>query len=329
MKNKKRHVGLDALRVLAVFLVVVGHSGGPAVIHEFIYGWHVPLFFFLSGWFYSPGRTLGDELRKRWETIGRPYIVWLVIIGAVYVCAELLRDEMKVGDLLRLVWGGSRLAEPFSAFWFMSALFVAALIYRWGRESNRSKLLILVAAGMYLAAYAFPRWVALLPGSVGMGVVCLLFIAGGEWSRRHVPEAGLLSPVPWIAMGVPSLAWISGALPPLDLKYGQIGLPVLSFLASLAFCWGITVAFSRLEIDAESRLGGAVTTLSHGGTGVVFLHPVLLWVGLSSALPWPLGPLVVTVVCWVAVTVAAASPLLDFFLLGGQRGRGGLLPARS
>ncbi|WP_425435832.1 acyltransferase family protein [Micrococcus lylae] len=69
-----RDVGIDALRVAAIAAMVCDHLVLPEPLRNAIYGWHVPLFFFLSGWFYPPGRRPIQELRGRWTSVGRPYV---------------------------------------------------------------------------------------------------------------------------------------------------------------------------------------------------------------------------------------------------------------
>lgn len=45
----------DAVKGIGIILMVVGHSGCPMVMHDFIYLFHMGLFFFVSGRFLKVG----------------------------------------------------------------------------------------------------------------------------------------------------------------------------------------------------------------------------------------------------------------------------------
>ena len=49
MRNN-RDKSLDIAKAICIILMVVGHSGCPTYLHDFIYMFHMPCFFFVSGW---------------------------------------------------------------------------------------------------------------------------------------------------------------------------------------------------------------------------------------------------------------------------------------
>lgn len=54
--SEKRDTTWDAVKGIGIILVVIGHSGCPAYIHDFIYMFHMGLFFFASGKFLTVNR---------------------------------------------------------------------------------------------------------------------------------------------------------------------------------------------------------------------------------------------------------------------------------
>lgn len=61
--------------------MVVGHSGCPKWLHDFIYAFHMPLFFICSGYFYKPITTTGELFTfwtKRIKGLYLPYIKWSI-----------------------------------------------------------------------------------------------------------------------------------------------------------------------------------------------------------------------------------------------------------
>lgn len=52
----QRDKSWDAVKGLGILLVVLGHSGCPAYLHDFIYLFHMGLFFYVSGKFLKINR---------------------------------------------------------------------------------------------------------------------------------------------------------------------------------------------------------------------------------------------------------------------------------
>lgn len=50
----QRNQRIDVIRGMAIMLVVLGHSGVSEPLFQWIYSFHMPLFFFVSGIFFKP-----------------------------------------------------------------------------------------------------------------------------------------------------------------------------------------------------------------------------------------------------------------------------------
>ena len=132
-----RIVWIDASKGLAIVLVVFGHviggmmargwidqAGPPRVIYNYIYSFHMPLFFFIAGTFAIDRiRThVGQAMLSRVGSILWPYLLW----SAVFIIAEPLihsfrldpRDETSLFESFRqLILGETS--------WFLWVLFLA------------------------------------------------------------------------------------------------------------------------------------------------------------------------------------------------------------
>lgn len=152
---------VDYAKGIGIFLVVLGHvwrgmAGddllkGPVLVRfvdNWIYAFHMPLFFFLSGLFangavkYKPSTFLV----KRLKGVAYPYFVWILIAGA-------LRSLVYSGPDATLSFLSSYwrvLYEPYDIFWFLYALFIISVAYYVLRRIGLSNLLV---AALFLAAY--------------------------------------------------------------------------------------------------------------------------------------------------------------------------------
>ena len=52
--KKERDITWDIVRGIGILLVLVGHSGCPIILKNFIYLFHMGLFLFVSGLFITP-----------------------------------------------------------------------------------------------------------------------------------------------------------------------------------------------------------------------------------------------------------------------------------
>lgn len=83
--QKERDNTVDILKGIAILLVVIGHFSPVQQVENFIYSFHMPLFFFLSGitFWYSFGKKINKEnikqllpkmLAKRVCSLCLPYV---------------------------------------------------------------------------------------------------------------------------------------------------------------------------------------------------------------------------------------------------------------
>jgi fucose 4-O-acetylase-like acetyltransferase len=149
--NNSRLESVDYARGLGIFLVVVGHtlrgvinsglveqSPTTQFIDDWIYAFHMPLFFLLSGLFAErsvskgPRQFVGDKLR----TVAYPYLIWSLLQTTVQVLlSRHTNSPASWQDLLLIAY------QPPMQFWFLYALFMCFMIFlvcwqtglgRWG-----------------------------------------------------------------------------------------------------------------------------------------------------------------------------------------------------
>lgn len=76
--NTKRIAWIDNLRGFAMLLILLGHSYPPHDLKMLIYSFHVPLFFFLSGYLYKE-RNVVDVIKHKTKTLLKPYFITALI----------------------------------------------------------------------------------------------------------------------------------------------------------------------------------------------------------------------------------------------------------
>lgn len=116
----KRIEWLDIAKGITIILMVLGHSSIPKPISNWIWSFHMPLFFFASGICTVFERTgVMDFFRKKVMSIGRPFVVYSVVVIVIsYI------SKIKIDASIMTGWGAY-------ALWFVPVLFVSLLLARF------------------------------------------------------------------------------------------------------------------------------------------------------------------------------------------------------
>ena len=190
-KEKKRIDYFDIAKGIGIILMILGHmSLQDKYLKNFIYSFHMPLFFIISGYFFKE-RDNKQCLKNIFKKLIIPYILTCIFI-IFYKVFRLILDgnfseianTIKVWGLASLYGSGSR--EEFGikfigAIWFLLALatatYIMNLIYK---QKYRYLWVFLIAyVGYKTSSYIW------LPFSIQAGMVALLFLYTGILIKEY------------------------------------------------------------------------------------------------------------------------------------------------
>ncbi|GAA2040666.1 hypothetical protein GCM10009819_27800 [Agromyces tropicus] len=273
-----RSAGIDALRVVGVVAVVFAHIWAGGLTHAAIYSWHVPVFFVLSGYLWREGRTLGDEVRRRARSLLVPYALWLVVVTAAWAAFTAVVGTMQLPDPTALLLGGARIGGQYAAFWFVTALFVAAIAMR-ALSAIAVWVPPVVGALVLAVAYVQPEWVRWVPWSAGVALAALVFVSAGDGLRRIRDRVAAPLPI-GAALVVGGLALtISGIVPPVDMKAADFGAPIVSVVVSAAISCGLILVFEGVQDRFPTGLARSATRLAGLAMPVILFHAFFIAAG--------------------------------------------------
>jgi fucose 4-O-acetylase-like acetyltransferase len=289
---------LDTCKGLGIVLVVAGHvllrSDWPVAqsITQFIYLFHMPLFFVLAGITLRP-EPLGPFAIRKALALLIPYLFFLALLGAPALASTCwfgtqipaLGIDRCAIMAAKLLLGGSSLGGIFGAFWFIPCLLFALLLAQFLLKCSANSLQwTLALTTLLIVAYALPH----LPGStalLSLGVVpmatllVLIGYAASRWSRP------ISSPALLASGALAALAISFGQS--IDMKAGNYGQPVLTIAAAVALtllaiklCQIVTVwppVFSPLQ-----ALGRRTLTILYLHQAI---HLTLRELGLNQDVP--------------------------------------------
>ncbi len=113
-----RLIWLDIAKGIAILLMIVGHTSIPVVLSDFIWAFHMPLFFIASGWTtnWQKADVIGFTRRKI-----RTLIVPFLIYSSVVLLIHVLQGWVNFNHWISNGWISY-------ALWFIPVLFFASLI---------------------------------------------------------------------------------------------------------------------------------------------------------------------------------------------------------
>ncbi len=143
-ESKERVQWLDTARCIGIFLVILGHiSFGPIFGHsaeKWIYSFHMPLFFFLSG-LTQKNLKFAESVKKAARQLLLPYSIFYVLTFLWWLMVSVLRhpeiypnrfDAILKGLLGLLIANGYDTKISFMAnvpLWFCAGLFWCKLVF--------------------------------------------------------------------------------------------------------------------------------------------------------------------------------------------------------
>lgn len=133
---------IDNAKAIGIFLVVMGHFVDVEIVKAYIYSFHMPLFFFLSGYLFSKKDTFNVFFKKKFNTLIVPYFIF-AFIGAIFYVLRLRYGDNpgQVGAIQKFVnivlW---------KDYWFLGALFIVSIAYYILSDKIRSVFSFVVAS---------------------------------------------------------------------------------------------------------------------------------------------------------------------------------------
>ncbi len=204
----KRIAYIDIAKGLGILVIVLAHndlSGYHPTLHKFIYAFHIPLFFFLSGMFFRPERAFGETARRRFNTLLKPYLFAIFLIYLGEAAFSNMTFPVILGRIAKSMYATGYYID-WVQLWFIPHLFAVSLFawIAWRFLFGRVKmdwlrwllLFVMLAAGVLTMPYFWPFRAPVigselygLPFSLDLVLASgFFFLAGYEVNQRPLEK---------------------------------------------------------------------------------------------------------------------------------------------
>lgn len=256
--KKERTEWIDLARGWAIILVVFAHNPIPMKISSYIYSFHVPLFFIISGFLLHSGlsKRPADFVKNKVMRLAVPYLFFSLIGYVYWVIARHLGWEQGANlTNVMIPLNGTFMAirdslfmTHNSALWFICSLFVSELaFYAIFKVVKGDKFLLVATIFAVLVVGMIYNTLdgAALPWAIDTIPIVLVFLGFGYFLHEYYPRWKKIKSrqkyARWSTLAsmtmVSVVSWLLITKTPahlVDMYYGIYGNFVLYFVAAFS-----------------------------------------------------------------------------------------------
>jgi len=193
--GNQRESWADSYKAVAIFFVVLGHR--VLINHEivtWIYSFHMPMFFFISGVFFNPKGSFIDYAQNKVKSLLMPYIVFAPMlflfwyfIGRNY--GESVNGNYSVNlNLLGIIYSQyNEWMQWGIQMWFLPCLFITSLLYYYLHYRFKKRILLLIIIILGFLGFLYGNYSTIrLPWSIDVAFISLFFFGLGHSCKTYI-----------------------------------------------------------------------------------------------------------------------------------------------
>lgn len=161
MDDNKRNISIDILKGIGIVLMVLGHINSP--LRHFIFSFHMPLFFFVSGYLYKE-RGFKTIITRNFRKILVPYFVTGLFIWFAFI---VIYKRYFWGLSLLLGNGSSPVWDLKDYYvgplWFLMCFFISILLFHILNYIKGNIIQLIILLVLFLISLCYKQQNGLLP----------------------------------------------------------------------------------------------------------------------------------------------------------------------
>ena len=250
---------VDTLKFIGILSVILGHINFP--LNGFIYTWHMPLFFMVSGFFIKFETHFKDFVVKNFKRLMIPYFIFSIEILKRYLLHREALDythEIK-GIFIDMDFAGLCNTYAF-VLWFLPALFFSRVFLYLIKNKIPSLLLqSLVVVFLFMASFYID-----LPFGIDNALNSFMFVyVGNIIFEKRLPNILVL-----LSFTVLVAIYLFGFNLNLDMASKVYSNKFLNVIWTVSFVYGLIFCIKNIRLNSKFiKIWGSNTML------LFILHP--------------------------------------------------------
>lgn len=189
MGGGKRDLIIDSIKGFTIILVILGHLPVSSNFRHYIYSFHMPLFIFLSGYFFTQ-KPIKESISKSSKKLLMPFVIYSIIASLFYL--SIGDTSLSIHRISAILFPCGIYNEyPFQSIyvncigpiWFLPVLFLTKEIYNTIRlHISDNNIFYFVIVSISIASYFASKYIE-LPFSLLTACTSMIFYLMGNFYR--------------------------------------------------------------------------------------------------------------------------------------------------
>ena len=261
---KNNILWVNNLKVFGILAVILGHISSP--LGGFIYSWHMPLFFILSGFFIKFNLPIKEFFIKDFQRLMVPYFLF-ALVGLVVEALKriaLHRDSLDYVHEIKgiFIWMDMTSLINSYAFvlWFLPTLFFARMFLVAIHKCIENVVFQFIVVAILFTTSFFVE----LPFAIDNSLNAILFLFIGNIFYKSYQEKYILYSLPFMATAI----YLVYGIPSLDISTKSYNNIVLNIFFSVSVVYIMIAIFKRINYSNK------LLTIWGGNIMLLFIvHP--------------------------------------------------------
>jgi fucose 4-O-acetylase-like acetyltransferase len=275
----KKILWIDLMKGLGMLTVVAGHIYGGEISRN-IFIFHMPLFFFISGYLLKPTLEYKKYFTKKVVHLLIPYFSFLIPMYVVLMGFPSLNIKEIIIYISRPIIGGRFLVGAFGVFWFVTCLFLTQQIMNYLINKLNSKKLLLLMLSMLIVSYSntyvFPKiW---FPWNANVIFASApIFYIGYIYKERTFKMNNVLLTILGISVVLFSFTYPENVY---DMKSAKYGIPIITLISSLILI--LNIKFISVKLSNYKFSYRVLSEIGKASMVIMYLHQPIQMLTNSS-----------------------------------------------
>ncbi|MBO3116762.1 acyltransferase family protein [Winogradskyella sp. DF17] len=265
---------INSWKGIGILCVVLGHIFIGETSRT-IYIFHMPLFFFISGFLFKPTHKSKKYFTRKAVSFLVPYIAFLIPL--YFVFTDFSNFELKdlASNFIPLIVGGRMLQGPFGVFWFITCLFLTQQVMNFLFLKLKSSAIAITMCIMLVLAFLnsifFPSfW---LPWNANVVLAAAPIFYLGYIYKKRAPKFNM-SIVIILGLFVVLLSFVFPSNT-YDMKSASYGIPLITMASAIILV--LSLKFIAVRMSANRYLNTIFSELGKASLTIMYLHlPIIV-----------------------------------------------------
>ena len=278
--SAKHDISIDLVKAIGILAIVLGHYGFAI---DFVFSFHVPLFFIIGGWLYK-SKPFIEGVKGDAKRLLVPYALTACFI-ALWKSLALWRIDQTdlIGNewLSALLGGGCPQSyillgecEPIGAIWFLMALFICRIVYNVLDKKLSKNVLSVICISISVVSVVCYNHILQLPFNILQGLSALIFYDFGRRLKAFTQTREVTS---WMVVGC-IVVWMIAIhfsfMSMVNCRYDCYPLDIVGAICATCVCMYVCIRLPK------NKIINLLAWIGRNSMGLLCLHLIDLDCGV-------------------------------------------------